>query len=876
MVGETISHYRVLRAVGRGGMGEVYEAEDLRLGRHVAIKFLSSARPATPEARQRFEREARTASALNHPHICTIHEFGEHDGQRFIVMELLEGSPLRDHLNRQPLGLDRCLTLGIEVADALEAAHRAGVVHRDITPSNIFITADGHAKVLDFGLAKMHSGAADVLAMAAGDASTRTGAAPALTTPGAVMGTTAYMSPEQIAGEDLDSRTDVFSFGCVLYEMATGARPFVGKTTGLVFDAILHDTPVPATSRNPAVPVPLQQIIDRALEKDRDLRYQNGGEIHRDLQRLRRDLDTPQPNRTRPRRVVTAGPVVAVLAAGATLAMIAYLAAARRGSGVPSGTPRQITSSPGPETDPAISPDGNTIAFAAHEGAAPGDIWMVDVRGGPPQRVTTDPANDHYPAWFPDGRTFAFVSDRGGHDGIWRAPRFDGDAATLLIPDADQPAVSPNGREIAFVRGRGGYRRVAVAPVDDPGNVRFLTGDADGKWEHSRPAWSPDGQTICYDAWDGLWLVPAHGGKPQRLTTADARNDAEPAWSTDGRFVYFMSMRDRQAALYRIGRDGGTRQRVTLGSGTEATPRVSPDGRFIAFTTAATTLDLAIQDLSTGEVRQFGSSRDEMFPALAPGGRAVYFTSNRWGSFDIWAQGLSDGVPAGSARRVAEAEGIESHLACSPDGRWIAYYRILNGRRDVFVVPSGGGTPTRITDDPSGALDPAWSPDGKRLAFSSERDGAVHIWIQEMDSGKPVGAARRVTSGAGIHRGASWSPDGSKIAYVTFLESNRSEVAIVPADGKGPSSIVTSGAGAQFVRWTAAGLFVTGTWGRSQFQLRSVKTDVVGQAGLPAAPVDLASPVAQFDIESTGRFVVFLKGVLEGDIWVLDASSQRF
>jgi Tol biopolymer transport system component len=873
MIGRTVSHYRVLRAVGGGGMGDVYEAEDLQLGRHVAIKFLTPDRAATPEARQRFEREARAASALNHPYICTVHEFGEHDGQRFIVMELLQGSSLRDRLNHHPLPMEQLLEVAIDAAAALNAAHRAGIVHRDVTPSNIFVTADGHAKVLDFGLAKMPAAPA----LVSSEASTET--APAvLTTPGAAMGTSAYMSPEQIAGEDLDSRTDVFSFGCVLYEMATGVRPFSGKTTALVLDAILHDTPIAPTTRNPALPVLLQEIIEKALEKDRNLRYADAGEVHRDLQRLKRDLSAPADRGGRWSPVARMVRLLALLVVVGGAVAAVYVANRRSGDGVPSGVARQITSSPGPETDPAISPDGRTIAYAAREGSDNTDIWMVDVRGGPPQRVTTNPANDRYASWFPDGSAFAFVSDRGGQTGIWKAPRFDGEAATLLVPDADEPAISPDGGDIAFVRPRSGYMRIAVAPVDDPGNARFLTSDTDGRWDHSRPAWSPDGEQICYGAWDGLWIVSVRGGGAQRLTTADARDDSEPAWSADGRFVYFTSLRGRQAALWRISREGGTPVRVTVGSGIERTPRVSRDGHLLAFSTSSGSRDLAVRDLAAGQETEFGSSRNELFPAIAPDGRKVYFVSDRWGTADIWSQDMADGHVVGAARRVLESPGVESHLAASADGQWLAYYRILNGRRDIFVVPSGGGTPQRITDDPSGALDPAWSPDGKRLAFSSERDGTTQIWVQGIEHGKPAGTAVRITSGAGLHTAPVFSPDATKIAYVYGTEPTHTEIAIVAAAGNSASTVVTSGADAQFVRWNAAidGLIVSGRWGGSQFELRVLNPDgSVRQQAWP--PVRLGTePSALFDISSDGRFAVYPTRVLEGDIWILDGGAQRF
>ena len=863
--GKRLGPYEILDPLGAGGMGEVYRARDVRLDRVVAIKVLGAKASNRSTARARFEREARVVSGLSHPHICAVYDVGHEEGIDYIVMEYLQGETLARRLGRGSLRLEQALRHAVEIADGLDSAHRSGVIHRDLKPSNVMLTSSG-AKLLDFGLAKLRNpdpvDSPELLSQTTAEI---------LTGEGALLGTLPYMSPEQLEGKEADARSDIFAFGAVLHEMLTRHRAFDGGSQAALIAAILSAEPPAPSTTQPLCSPELDHVVARCLAKDAEERWQSARDVLLELQWASRPGAILLARRHRLRALAWV--------AGASLAgalLVAGLWRRQVSQAVPTASPRQVTIAPGWESAPALSPDGGLITYASDE-SGNADIWIVDVGGGSAVRLTDDPAPDYDPAWFPDGGAVAFVSERAGRTAVWKVMRLGG-AASMLLADAQDPAIAPDGTQIAFARaGPTGQRRIWVAPLGAPQRARMLTGQGHGLSDHERPAWSPDGRTICYQAARDLWRVSVDGQTAGRLTTDDEA-DIEPVWSPDGRFVYFSSLRGGAWALWRVSSGGGRPQRVTLGTGPERHPTLSQNGLRLAHSTFAATPHLMLLDLATRKETPV-SGLSPISPAWAPDGRSVVFASARIGGrYDLWTQPVSDQGDAGPPQRLTDQPGSVAHPVYSPDGQWVAYYRVLAGQRDIWTVPAGGGDPVQFTDDPAADVHPAWSPDGTHLAFASERGGAFRVWVSPVADGRPNGKPRRLTDGPTTDMLPAWSPDGKWIAYVAVAPTGAQDVWVVDASGSGSPRLLDTEGKAGAVAWDRAtnALFVSGRWD-SWVGVRKYALET-GRRILLDPPIRFGQnpDLFEFGISQDGRALAFGRDQVRGDVWVLEALDRPF
>jgi len=866
VVGETISHYRILEKLGEGGMGVVYKAEDTKLGRTVALKFLASDLTGDRLHRERFLREAQVVSTLEHQNICTIHEVDETDcGQVFICMACYEGDTLKDIIGRGPVASGDAIRFGLQIARGLAAAHAAGITHRDVKPGNVMVSANGHVRLVDFGLAKL-----------AGQSS--------LTRSGNAVGTVAYMSPEQARGEAVDERSDIWALGVILYEMVTGRRPFDGDNDRAVMRAIQRDRPTPLSEAAPDSPPQLEGIVAKALEKRAAGRYAKMEDMLEDLRELALQLELSDESRTATWRYAQAKErrlrVAAIGSACVVLAVVAlwWIARVRAERPIPVGIPIQVTGGDGWEGEPQISPDGTRVAYVS-DVSGNNEIYVADVAGPGNVRLTTDPSIDFAPAWLHDGSAVVFSSERGGQRDVWQVGQFGG-GATLVVENAQYPAVSPDGTRIAFSRpDDSGELRVWVAPLEDVGDAAMLTTDEHGLWDHLAACWSPDGRTICYASFSSLWTVPADGGEPRRIT-GDGWTGEGCAWSADGRHIYFDCWREGTLALWRVPAKGGNPRRMTQGTGSESEPSVSRDGTRLAYSTGGSGAEAVIADIETGKLTSLGRMRSDLYASVSPEGDRMVFLSKRWDRrAELAEQALDDGEPVGPPRRLTDQEGAATHPTYSPDGEWVAYYVIKDDDRDIWVVPSGGGVPLQFTSGRGQDIHPAWSPVSDQLAFVSHTEGGeAGIFVASIQEGRRVGDPFLVAGGMTAATYPSWSPDGSEIAFLG-LAGEDFGVWVSPSDGSEPPRLLSDEVDATLIRWDAAtgDILCSATMGSNRRSIWAMSSETGEVRPLePAIVLGTVRSYGLFGLSLDGRWLVFSQENLTGDVWVSEGPPDLY
>jgi Tol biopolymer transport system component/predicted Ser/Thr protein kinase len=749
LVGKQFGSYQVIEAIGAGGMGEVYLARDERLGRRLALKLLPRRFTRDTTRVRRFEQEARAASALNHPNIITIYDMGEMAGTYFIASEYVEGQTLRQLIGRGPLRAKDVIDICEQIADALAAAHEAGLVHRDIKPENVIARPDGYIKVLDFGLVKL--------------AERRPLENPIpsdlyKTSPGMVLGTVAYMSPEQASGVEVDHRSDLFSLGVLMYELLAGVVPFKGDSTASTLDAIIHHQPAPLTSVNEDVSAEMERIINRALEKDRDFRYQTASDLRAELKRVHRELDSasirPGVASSPPKKTQSSVSNVVAIMAGAILilAVLSFVLWLNRSEKIePSpwlaARSTQVTDFPHEESFPSLSPDGNTVVYARRSGDD-WDIFSQRVGGFNAQNLTESfSGDDTQPAFSPDGQFIAFRSERDG-GGVF-VMGASGESVRRLSDrgTAYHPAWSPDSQEVIYTD------EIVLNPRDRQVlphrlwavNIKTLEKRLITTKDVAQPQWSPNGHRLTYWASDektqrDIWTMSPTGDSAVRVTN-DAATDWNPVWSPDGKYLYFVSDRSGGIQLWRVAIDEQT-GRVLSAPELVPTPSafsqhisLSRDGKRLAFVNV--NLKRKLHYIEIDLKREKVISQPE---TLTQGSR----------------------------------QGIDMDI--SPDGKYLVYTTLEDTHEDLAIINSdGSGEPRLLTDDEYKDRGPRWSPDGERIAFYSTRSGNFEIWLINADG---TGLRRLTEAGQDQAFKPIWSPDGKRLTFTNI----RGETSIIEVD----------------------------------------------------------------------------------------------
>jgi Tol biopolymer transport system component/serine/threonine protein kinase len=760
LIGTRLGPYEILSLLGRGGMGEVYRVRDTRLDRIDALKILPPEVATDPDRLRRFVREAKAASALNHPNIATIYEIGESDGIHWIAMELVEGQTLAERLKRNALAPDEILDIGIQAAEALEEAHSKGITHRDIKPANLMLTSKGQVKVLDFGLAK--------ITRVEGQGSALVASTDSQTFPGLVMGTARYMSPEQVLGQPVDHRTDIFSLGVVLYEMAAGQHPFAGESPSAIFEAILHQTPTWPARVQARIPEELRRIIQKALEKFCQIRYPTASDLGTDLKRLKHELDREQPIAQPagvaqpsqsgyaivPRKKNWSLALAGLLGLFVVSAVILWFGKSR--SAVTPEAPLAaipLTSYQGSEEGASFSPDGSQVAFAWNgEKEDNWDIYVKVIGSEPPLRLTTNPAPDQWPAWSPDGRQIAFCRDLGGGKRAVVLISPLGGAERILTEGffTFQDVVtgpflswSPDGRALATVEQANlGNAPEVVLYMMETGEKIPLTKATKPFLADSCPAFSPDGRTLAFCRWiawanNDLYLLVLSRdlkpvGEPRRLTS-DKLPTSGLTWVADGSALVYSAGSNWFIAggnLWRVAVSGTSKPKklTSLGQGAYS-PAISPRGSRLAYTHSTFDNNIWRMEISSPQgkanppTKFISSTLNEWLPQYSPDGKKIAFSSDRSGSEEIW---VCDANRLNAIQLTHFGKGNTVDHRWSPDSSHLAFDSNSEGHPEVYVMNASGGNPRRLTSS-SGSENPSWSHDGRWIYFNLVGGGIQRV-----------------------------------------------------------------------------------------------------------------------------------------------------